>query len=211
MSDLHLEIFRQPQRELWERIQRAGAIIHAQGFYLAGGTALALQIGHRQSQDFDFFSRVASVAPIRTWLEETFEDLLVRDADERTVHAEAGGVKMSFIAGYRYPLIMPVVTADALEMADITDIALMKMLAITHRATLRDYIDLAAILSGRCTLAHLIESGKEKYGSSFNAMLPLRAMVHFEDLDEEMPVMLDASLGLLWKDILRKAVQDVAA
>lgn len=207
MPDLHFEIFRQPQRKLWEAFQRESAIMRAQGFYLAGGTALALQIGHRESHDFDFFSRTADAGPIRTWLEETFPDLLVRDADSRTVHAEITGVKVSFIAGYRYPLTMPLVTADAIDLADITDIALMKMLAITHRATLRDYIDLAAVLRDHRALAYLLEKSKEKYGSSFNAMLPLRAMVHFHDLDEEMPLMIDASLSASWKEILRKAVR----
>lgn len=209
MPDLHFEIFRQPQRKLWEAFQRESAIIRAQGFYLAGGTALALQIGHRASHDFDFFSRAADAGPIRTWLEETFPDLLMRDADAKTVHTEIAGVKVSFIAGYRYPPAMPSVLAGTIELADITDIALMKMLAITHRATLRDYIDLAAILRGHRTLAHLLEKSREKYGSSFNAMLPLRAMVHFDDLDGEMPMVLDASLAS-WKDILRKAVRDVA-
>ena len=170
---------------------------------------MALQIGHRQSYDFDFFSQTGSVAPIRAWLNEKFADLLIRDADEVTVHAEISGTKVSFIAGYRYPLLMPLVTTGTLELADITDIALMKMLAITHRATMRDYIDLAAILRDRCSLGHLIEKSKEKFGTAFNPMLPLRAMVHFDDLDKEMPVMLDIPLGTAWKDILRKAVQDV--
>jgi len=209
MSDLHLDILRHPQRHLWDVFQRESPIIRSQGFYLAGGTALALQIGHRQSHDFDFFSQTGGVTPIRAWLNEKFADLLIRDEDELTIHAEISGVKVSFIAGYRYPLIMPVVTADALELADVTDIALMKMLAITHRATMRDYIDLAAILRDRCSLEHLIVKSKEKFGTAFNPMLPLRAMVHFDDLDKEMPVMLDASLGTLWKEILRKAVQDV--
>lgn len=195
---------------LWEIFRREATIIRSQGFHLAGGTALALQIGHRESHDFDFFSRAADAGPIRTWLEETFADLLVRDADHRTVHAEIAGVKVSFIAGYRYPLTMPPVTADAVDLANITDIALMKMLAITHRATLRDYIDLAAILRDHRALASLLEKSKEKYGPSFNAMLPLRAMVHFDDLDGEMPALLDASLAASWQDVLRKAVRGVA-
>ncbi|MFA5799903.1 MAG: nucleotidyl transferase AbiEii/AbiGii toxin family protein [Candidatus Peribacteraceae bacterium] len=209
MPDFHLEILRKPQRKLWDVFQRESKIISSQGFYLAGGTALALQIGHRQSQDFDFFSQARDVAPIRAWLEEKFANLLVRDADERTVHAEIAGVKASFIAGYRYPLVMPAVTANALEMADITDIALMKMLAITHRATLRDYIDLAAILRDRLPLKRLMEMSTRKYGAAFNVMLSLRSMVHFEDVDEEMPVVLDPSLSASWQEILRKAVQDV--
>ncbi|MDO8468784.1 MAG: nucleotidyl transferase AbiEii/AbiGii toxin family protein [Candidatus Peribacter sp.] len=209
MSDLHLEILRQPQRELWDVFQRESTLIRSQGFYLAGGTALALQLGHRESQDFDFFSQSTDIEPMRAWLDR-FPGLLIRDTDARTIHAEITGVKVSFIAGYRYPLVSPSVTAGSIEMADIVDIALMKMLAITHRATLRDYIDLAAILRDRLSLKQLMEMSTRKYGATFNVMLSLRSMVHFEDVDEEMPVMLDHSLGASWKDILRDAVRNAA-
>jgi hypothetical protein len=95
-------------------------------------------------------------------------------------------------------------------MADITDIALMKMLAITHRATMRDYIDLAAIVRDHCSLVSLIDKSTQKYGNTFNVALCLRAMVHFSDLDQEAPVLLDPSLADAWKDILRGAVADAA-
>ena len=135
---------------------------------------------------------------------------MVREEDPETVHAEISGVKVSFIGGYRYPLVKPTVVVDSVATADIIDIGLMKMLAVTHRATLRDYIDLAVILRDRCSLKELIAKSTEKYGTTFNPMLALRAMVHFDDLDDEMPVLLDATLGRSWKDILRKAVKDSA-
>jgi hypothetical protein len=209
MPDLHLEILRQPQRRLWELLQADAPLIHSGGFVLAGGTALALQIGHRESHDFDFFSRSPGVEPIRTWFER-LPGAILRDADRDTAHGEVSGVKLSFIAGYRYPFIAPLVAARDLELAHVTDIALMKMLAITHRATLRDYIDLAAILRNHCTLASLIEQAGQKYGSAFNPMLTLRTMVHFGDLDDDMPVVLDHSLSSAWQDILRNAVRGVA-
>ena len=112
MPELHLEVLRPPQRRLWDILQRDSAVIRDRGFVLAGGTALALQIGHRESEDFDFFSRSPGIAPIREWLER-FRELTVRDLDADTVHAEIGGVKVSFIAGYRYPFVEPPVTAGA--------------------------------------------------------------------------------------------------
>lgn len=209
MPELHLEILRQPQRRLWDRLQRDSATIEAHGFLLAGGTALALQIGHRESHDFDFFSQTPGIDPILRWL-EPIPGFLLRDADRDTVHGEIGGVKVSFIAAYRYPFIMPPVSVGSLSMADVADIALMKMLAITHRATLRDYLDLAVILRDHCSLSSLIQRSREKYGPAFNVMPVLRAMTHSADLDGEMPVMLDSDLTSRWQGILRDAVRNAA-
>ena len=190
-------------------LQRDADAILEQGFILAGGTALAIQIGHRESHDFDFFSQTPGIEPVRTWVDR-LPDHLLRDADANTLHAEIAGVKLSFIANYRYPFLMPLAPAGRLLMADILDIALMKMLAITHRATLRDYIDLAVILRDYCPLPALIERSEEKYGGTFNVMLALRTMVHFDDLDEEMPVLLDPTLASSWRHIIGQAVRDIA-
>lgn len=209
MSDLHLEVLRQPQQILWSTLQKESARIHARGFYLAGGTALALAIGHRESEDFDFFSQTSDIEPIRAWI-ETMAGVIIRDANADTIHAEIAGVKVSFIAGYRYPLLSPPVVAGTLEIADIVDIALMKMLAITHRATIRDYLDLAIILRDHCPLEQLLTKSVEKYGENFNTMLCLRALVHFDDIDNEMPVLLDESLDTTWREILRDAVKKIA-
>lgn len=209
MIDLHMEVLRQPQQALWATLQRESARIHARGFYLAGGTALALRIGHRESQDFDFFSQIPDIEPIRAWI-ETLPNATIRDANADTIHAEIAAVKLSFIAGYRYPLLLPPVLAGTLEMADIMDIALMKILAITHRATIRDYLDLAVILRDHCSLEQLLVKSVEKYGENFNTMLCLRALVHFDDIDNEVPVLLDANLDETWKEILRDAVKKIA-
>lgn len=207
MPDLHLEVLRQPQKELLSLFQHEPEIIRP--FYLAGGTALALQLGHRESHDFDFFSQTQGSEPVRSWL-ENLPRSVIRDADAFTVHADIAGVKVSFISGYKYPLVLPLVSAGSLSMAAIMDIALMKMLAITHRATLRDYLDLAVILRDHCSLQELMEKSAEKYGMKFNVMLSVRTMVHFDDLDEEIPILLDSSLAGSWKDILRKAVKEAA-
>ncbi|MEK7218679.1 MAG: nucleotidyl transferase AbiEii/AbiGii toxin family protein [Patescibacteria group bacterium] len=209
MLDLHLEVLRKPQRALWELFQGNPAVLRDHGFTLAGGTALALQIGHRESQDFDFFSQERGIEPVRTWLER-LPGFLSREMDADTVHGELGGVKVSFIAGYRYPPVMPPVAAGALSLTHIEDIALMKMMALTHRAALRDYIDLAAIMRSRKTLSSLLGKSREKFGDRFNVALALRAMVHFGDLDGEMPVLLDAALASSWQDILRNAVKEAA-
>lgn len=210
MPDLHLEILPPKQRWLWTQFQNHAAFLTQHGYYLAGGTALALQLGHRQSLDFDFFSRRPNVSQAtQVWLKK-FTRLIIRDADRNTLHAEVNGVKVSFIGAYRYPTITPLVRAKRLKLAGVKDIALMKFLALTHRAALRDYLDLAAILRAHLPLAELLKASKKKYGEDFNVMTLLRALVTFTDIEPELPILLDKNLKTSWQKILRDAVKKIA-
>ena len=83
-------------------------------------------------------------------------------------------------------------------------------LALTHRATLRDYLDMAALVRGPAPLQGLMEASREKYGPETNPMLFLRALVTWSDIDQEMPVLLDESLKKNWKQILREEVKSVS-
>lgn len=110
-------------------------------FYLAGGTALALQFGHRRSVDLDFFTpepfdEEVLVGEIHRLPE--FE--LIAKARE-TVHAHTQGVKLSFL-GYAYPVLFPFGSYLGARLADPRDIACMKMSAIASRGTRRDFVDL---------------------------------------------------------------------
>lgn len=86
----------------------------------------------------------------------------------------------------------------------------MKLLAITHRATLRDYLDLAAILRDRIRLPELLAASGKKYGSKFNVMICLKALVSFEDVEPEEPPLLDPSLRNSWQKILTEAVKEAS-
>ncbi|MBI4021972.1 MAG: nucleotidyl transferase AbiEii/AbiGii toxin family protein [Candidatus Andersenbacteria bacterium] len=130
--------------------------------------------------------------------------------DENTVHGQLGQVKASFIGGYKYPLVADTVLAGKLSLASIPDIGLMKLLAITHRATVRDYLDLAIIIRDHIKLPRLLEMSRSKYGDNFNILVPLRALTSFTDLDPEHPKLFDKSLASSWQLILRKAVKELA-
>ncbi len=117
MPDFHLEVLPLSQRRLWNDFQPHSDFLHKLGFYLAGGTALALHMGHRQSFDFDFFSQQPdSATPVSGWLQQ-FPDFLLREMDANTIHAEIGGVKVSFIGHYKYPLIEDAAMVGTLEPA----------------------------------------------------------------------------------------------
>lgn len=210
MLKLHYEILPKKQKELWTKLSKHYVSLDDWGFYLAGGTALALQLGHRQSVDFDFFSQKMGVrTTLHQWLEQ-FPNYLLREGDEHTIHAELDGVKISFIGGYRYPLVEPCSEeGQRIKLASILDIAVMKLLAISHRAALRDYLDLALIIRDHFSLEKLLEASGKKYGKNFNKMIPLRALVSFQDLDQEWPVLLDKKLAKSWQSILQKAVKEI--
>lgn len=209
-SEFHLEVLPKSQLKVWNQINTEAKYLKVNGYYLAGGTALALQLGHRRSVDFDFFSRKPERADSVLSRLKRFPNYILRERDSDTVHAEISGVKLSFIGAYQYSTIENLLEIDGIRMASVIDIALMKLLAVTHRATLRDYIDLAAIIRGSLPLKTLLQKSKQKYGRSFNVMLPLKALVSFNDLDEEMPLLLDKSLASSWREILKQAVKRLA-
>ena len=210
MPELHLEILPPSQKRLWDEFQKKAAFLNDHGYYLAGGSGLALQLGHRQSVDFDFFSQQPSLAQAtRDWLEE-FTHCVARDIGVHTLHCEADGVKVSFISAYKYPMVKPALDTEGIRIASLVDIGLMKLLALTHRATLRDYIDLAALIHGPVELEKLLGQSKKKYGKDMNEMIFLRALVAFDDVDPEMPVLVDQSLKDSWQRILREAVKKIA-
>lgn len=210
MPDLHLEVLPTRQIRVWKRLQTHAKFLNLQGYYLAGGSALALQLGHRQSVDFDFFSRKSGLGRSTQEWTQGLGRLTVRDLNPHTFHAEINGIKMSFIGAYKYPTVEPPVNAGTIKLASILDIGLMKLLALTHRATLRDYLDLAVIIRDRLPLQKLFDASKRKYGKNFNLMVPLRALVTFADLDQEVPVLLDQTLTKAWQEILREAVRKVS-
>ena len=113
-------------------------------FYLAGGTALALQLGHRDSIDFDFFTQDSfDTAKLFAECETVFAGHTLQKIQEETstLGILVDGVQISFL-GYPYPLVRPLIRDEHLSLASLEDIACMKCSAITSRSTLKDYVDL---------------------------------------------------------------------
>lgn len=168
-----------------EAVTRLG-IAREQGFYLAGGTALALQFGHRDSIDFDFFRpEPFDTEALCGLLQQAFSGHdLVKVQDERnTLTAFVDdAIKLSFMT-YPYPLLGQLVKADALDLAGPIDIGCMKLSAITGRAATKDYVDLYFILQ-RVPLPELLEHCGCKL-PMLDQVLILKSLVFFEDLDEE--------------------------
>ncbi|MFH1902997.1 MAG: nucleotidyl transferase AbiEii/AbiGii toxin family protein [Candidatus Omnitrophota bacterium] len=154
------------------------------GFYLSGGTSLALQIKHRTSVDFDFYtpSEFDSTAVYQKFLEQKPESILLNRLAEDTLLLELNNTGVSLFT-YPYPLIKSFVISDYLNLASLQDIAAMKMIAIIQRGTKRDFIDLYFLIK-KMGLAEILKSSKEKY-RGFNEYLALQALTYFGDAEGE--------------------------
>lgn len=159
------------------------AFLKKYGFYLAGGTALSIQIGHRTSVDFDFFSpKHFDSDTLFSDLETEFGDDVKRISDEKdTLFVKILDVDVSFF-WYKYEPINSFVFFEEIDIISIEDIAAMKLLAITGRPAIRDYIDVFYLLK-YFRLAEIFSFADKKY-PNFNDYLALRALTYFEDITE---------------------------
>jgi predicted nucleotidyltransferase component of viral defense system len=150
-------------------------------FYLAGGTALALQIGHRISVDFDFYTQ-KNFDPnnIINKLKNKFqiEVIMLRD---NTLGVIVDNVEINFFR-YPYKLIDDLTILEKIKIASIKDIAAMKIIAIAQRGTQRDFVDIYYLLQKHNVL-EILRWVNEKY-PEISIPLCLKALVYFKDAEE---------------------------
>ncbi len=181
-----LDILPAPQQLLWPK----WALI-PNNFVLYGGTAVALQLGHRESVDFDFFS------------DDVLNKNLLLDAlpflhDSVLVHPEPntlncivalpeGSVKLQFLAGlgvWQKRLDKPLICDDnQLQIATLRDLLATKLNTVQHRAEKKDYIDIHAMLKHGLVLSEGLAASIAVYGSTFDPGTTLRALCSFSDGD----------------------------
>lgn len=163
-----------------------------EGFNLAGGTALALQIGHRISVDLDFFGDVDFEGITILDSLRDIAEIKIINQSRAILILNVNGIKVDFVR-YRYPLLHPVREMDGVRLFSILDIGSMKLAAITNRSRKRDFFDLFFILRAY-SLRHLLEAYNAKYsdGSEF---LVRKSLVYFEDAEEDdIPSVFDKSV-----------------
>lgn len=160
-------------------------------FYLAGGTALALHLGHRLSEDLDFFSPShIDTLMLRQRLEElgSFELL---NAKWGTIHGILQGTKVSFLY-YKYPLLAAPTAFKGCPVASPQDIAPMKIEAIASRGSKKDFFDLYFIAQEIADLKSCLDLYRQKFsGTNFNLYHILKSLTYFADAEREKdPVLL---------------------
>jgi len=158
-------------------------------FYLAGGTALALQLGHRRSIDLDYFSPSEDIPSIRPQLAQAlapFEPVLA-DTSWGNLVFLANGVRVGFY-GYGFPLVVPLQEIEGTDVASIPDIGLMKLDALQSRASRKDFHDLYALCQ-QMSLRELLDLAPQKYTATrdFEAQV-VKRLPFFERAEVEEPL-----------------------
>jgi len=176
-------------------------------FYLAGGTALALQFGHRKSIDLDWFNQKDFNTEKLKGQIKKISQPVIESEEENTLDLILNEVKLSFF-GYKYKLLYSLIEWDGAKLADYRDIACMKIDAISSRGSKKDFIDLSFILK-KLSLSELLEMFDQKYTDvEYNRLHILKSLDYFDDADNEpMPNMLE---NISWREIkksLRKMIQ----
>jgi len=199
--------------ETRQAFQIAATLPFIRRYYLAGGTGLALHLGHRFTVDLDFFSDAPdAVGPDeRAILRATFDDpsLTISFDKDMTFVANWRGVGLSFFRLALYPLVQEPLLLEGVPVATIEEIGAMKLAAIMARGTRKDYIDLYFILQ-QTPLERLFEVAAVKYARVRTfAVSAVRALTYFADAEAApMPQMIQRAS---WSTIKRFLEQQALA
>lgn len=194
-----LDILPPAQKRLWTELSEVPG-----DFVLYGGTALALHLGHRHSEDFDFFGNrsfdVQALASAMPFLAGA--TVVQRAANTLTAIVQRGGpVKISFFGVPGLPRLRSpeLVRDNGLQVASLLDLAGTKASVVQTRAEARDYVDIDALIHlGRIALPTALVAAGRIYGNTFNPEITLKALCYFEDgnlrgLPEELKLRLVAA------------------
>jgi len=157
-------------------------------FYLAGGSAAALHLGHRISVDLDFFTTQDhyKAEPLIQRL-QTIGHLQVRQQSRGSLVGRLDDIRISFFI-YPYPLLAAPADLYGIQIAHLLDIALMKLVAIGQRGKRRDFVDLYFICQRGYALDELLRQAPEKYQAvSYPSYHLLRALAYFADAEQDEP------------------------
>jgi predicted nucleotidyltransferase component of viral defense system len=182
----------------------------AQSYYLAGGTALSLHYGHRYSHDLDFFSEHPETSfKIASTLKDLGE-LEIFQNDEGTFNGRLNEVKLSFFI-YPYSPLSPTEDFMGIQIAQIDDIACMKLDAISSRGTKRDFVDLYTICKRTYTLPKIFEMFDRKYAPvKYNRLHIIKSLVYFDDAEQDsMPQMLESTEWVEVKNFFQQEIKKI--
>lgn len=169
-------------------------------FYLVGGTALALQLGHRRSIDADLFTDAPfNSQEIADWITQNTHAREI-ETGRNLVRCFISNVKVDLLA-HQYALLDAVSMGDGIRMAGLRDIAAMKLNAVTNRGARRDFWDLASLLD-RFPLSSMIEFYSQKYPAG-NRWSVIKSLCYFADADAEDTVISDVA-GTSWERVKEK-------
>lgn len=180
---MHLNILSQKQTELLPFLKK-----FKKNFYLAGGTAIALHLGHRKSIDFDLFTNSSlNKRKINSEIRTTNFEIqpIFLDVDQQ--HFIINQVKFTFLY-YPYDITPSVFLKDVIYMPSLLDLAAMKAFALSRRSKWKDYVDLYFMLKYHFSLDQIIEKTKEYFPNQVTAKLLRSQLAFHKDIDHSEEV-----------------------
>lgn len=195
---LHYETIAPSTRELLNKLMSDERL---KDYVLVGGTSLALQLGHRLSVDLDLFTDTDfNEEELRAYLVKNYgfqSDFMERS----TLKGVIEGVKIDCIA-HCYPWLKTCHLEDGWRLANLEDISAMKLNAIAGNGTrIKDFVD-AAYLSSMFSLQQMLGFYETKYHS--NTLMPMKALIFFDDINMNEPVRMADGKPLQWKRIEKR-------
>lgn len=195
---LYKETVDTPTLELLKKLMTDDSLME---FVLVGGTALALQLGHRISIDIDLFSFLPfDSVRLSEHLRKNynFEPDFVA---QNTLKGEINGVQLDCIA-HEYSWLQKPNFIESIRLAGFPDIAAMKLNAIAGNGTrLKDYIDIA-ILAEHISLNQMLLAYQQKYNS--NPVMPLKGLLYHDDINFNEPIKMAQNKSFQWKTIEKR-------
>ena len=182
-------------------------LVRDRGYYLAGGTAIALRLGHRKSVDLDWFTsdRIGEPLQLAAAIREAGMPFETSQVDRGTLHGALSGLRLTFLE-FSYPLLQPLDSWPECDcpVASPDDLAAMKLSAIAQRGARKDFVDIFGLGLRHLSLPEMLESYQRRFGIQDIAHV-LYSLTYFDDAEAEpMPPM-------LWEvdwDAVRSAIGD---
>lgn len=179
LISMHKEILTKEQIELLPLVQK-----FIKDFGLVGGTAIALQIGHRRSVDFDLFA-------LKEFNNAKIRKMIVKDGWKiGKVYKDEDGQFTFFVNNvqftfFHYPFKIEFAKPfeKILKMPDLLTLAAMKAYALGRRAKWKDYVDLYFIINKYHSIDKIVKKGKEIFKGEFNERIFREALSYFNDVD----------------------------
>ena len=198
---LHTEALDKDLLQLLEQLMISDEL---KNFYLVGGTALALQLGHRKSNDIDlFYHDHFDSSFIADFLKDTFE-ISSLEVSKNLVRCYINKIKIDILS-HRYSLVDSIITSENIRFASLKDIAAMKLNAITNRGMKKDFWDIGTLLS-IFSLKEMLMFYKVKYPTSSLWQVE-KSLCWFDDADNELTEIIDLK-GNHWQTIKQNILSE---
>jgi len=178
MSKIHFEILDPTRLDVFKKL------IHFQKYgSLGGGTAIALQIKHRKSYDFDIFLSESIPDKLKEELKTIFPNFqILREETNQIDYIVRKDIKLTFLK-HNFPPLHPLIETGSIKLFNLKDLASNKAATIGRRGVWRDYIDLFFLLKGRMSsLDEVIRETEKRFGGEFNKRLFLEQLVYTKDI-----------------------------